>query len=69
MSKGFRTFLIDPFERTIKIIKYDGNWESIAPTIGCKEYCRARFNRLGENIAINDVGLYEENQKFFMMEG
>jgi hypothetical protein len=61
-----RTILIDPAERSISVHEYNGDWQTIAPTLGCET-----FDIVGldcGDLYIDDEGLMKPNE-FFIIEG
>jgi len=70
MEKGFDVFLIDPFEKKISVVYYDGNFKSIYSIIDCKLFdATPPFNNRGDAVVVDDVGIYKKEQKFFSIKG
>jgi hypothetical protein len=64
-----RAYLIDPIERRITEVDYDGNYKSIYKLIDCERFDCVRFSDNGDCAYVDDEGLFVENQGFFKIEG
>jgi len=64
-----KAYLIDPYEGSIEEVEYSGDYEDIYKLIDCPMFDCVRINRNGDTIYIDDMGLYKDNQEFFMVEG
>ena len=61
-----RTLLIDPEAKTVTEHDHDGNWKTIAPTIGCDTF-DVIFTEVGD-IYVDDEGLWENPQFFWKLD-
>jgi hypothetical protein len=57
-------YLIDPFERTITPVYYDGQLDSLYALLGCDLVTVAGCRRY--DLFVDDEGLLKPGQKFFM---
>lgn len=64
-----RAFLIDPAERTLTSIEFEGDFRKIGELIGCDIITAARINDLGDVIYVDDEGLMKGQASFFLVEG
>jgi hypothetical protein len=55
--------LIDPFEKTITPVYYDGDFHSIYNLIDCSTFDVVRCGKY--DLFVDDEGLFKEGQKFF----
>lgn len=62
-SENMTYFLIDPFEKTIAPVYYDGNFHSIYNLIDCEMFDVVRCGKY--DLFVDDMGLFREDQKFF----
>jgi hypothetical protein len=62
-----RAILIDPVEKSFTEIEYNGNWKTIAPTLGC-ELFDVVYTDFGD-VYVDDEGLLKPDQKFFHIRG
>jgi len=69
MAKPCIAFLIDPFECSIRQVKYSGDFHDIYKHIECDCYDVARINDKGDGIFIDDEGLFKGKQAFFWPTG
>ena len=59
-----KAILIDPKERTISEVDYDGDWRNISKLIDCDLFSCVYIPK-DDSIYVDDEGLYRENQSFF----
>ena len=64
-----KAYLIDPAVQEIKEIEYDGDYRTIAPTIGCDLFAIANFSENGDGVFVDDEGLFKDGQSFFHIQG
>lgn len=64
-SENLSFLLIDPFEKTISPVYYDGELSSLYALLGCSTVavvpCGSRYD-----LIVDDEGLYKPDQKFFL---
>lgn len=68
-AKTCKSFLIDPQHRFISPHDYDGDWRSIAPTIGCTTFDRVVLNEENDAVFVDDEGLFSGTPHFFAFIG
>ena len=63
-----KAILIDAKNRTVEDFEYDGNWKTIAPTIGASLFTAVTGLPNGDDIYVDDEGLLtaDENTGWFM---
>lgn len=64
-SENQTYFLIDPFEKVIIPVYYDGDYRSIYGLIESDVFDCARCGRY--DLFVDDEGLFKEEQKFFIV--
>lgn len=65
-----RAILIDPFERTITEVDYNGDFHQIYDLIDAQTFDAARVNDVGDAIFVDDEGLISgKRQEFFGFRG
>lgn len=64
-SDNLSYLLIDPFEKTITPVYYDGDFHSIYTLIDCGTFDVVRCGKY--DLFVDDEGLFKENQAFFMV--
>ena len=57
--------LIDPFEKTITPVYYDGDFHSIYNLIDCSCFDVVRCGKY--DLFVDDEGLFKDDQKFFVV--
>ena len=62
-SENQSYFLIDPFEKTITPVYYDGDYRSIYTLIDCSTFTVASCGSY--DLFVDDEGLFREDQQFF----
>lgn len=60
-------YLIDPFEKTISPVYYDGQLESVYALLDCRSITAVPCH--GFDLFVDDEGLFVENQEFFLAVG
>lgn len=65
MAQPCTAILIDPFNKTITEVVWNGDFHHIYQLIDCETYDCARINRQGDAIFVDDEGLFKEEQCFF----
>jgi hypothetical protein len=60
-----KAFLIDPKERTITEVSYDGNLEHMYELLSCRSVDAVQINSDRDTIYIDDEGMFVEDQSFF----
>lgn len=66
-SENLSYYLIDPFEKTIMPVYYDGDFHSIYGLIDCHTFDVARCGKY--DLYIDDEGLFKgEDQRFFLCQ-
>lgn len=61
--------LIDPYEETIEVVDYSGDWKDISTLIGCDIFSTVYVDNSTDTFYIDDEGLFVENQKYFKLTG
>jgi len=61
-----KAILINPFDTTIKIAEYTGNYKEIYDLIGCRSFDCVRLYET-QDMYIDDEGLLIDNQMYFTM--
>ena len=64
-----QAILIDPYEKTIEVVDYSGDWKDISTLIGCDIFSTVYVDNSIDTFYIDDEGLFVENQKFFKLTG
>ena len=64
-SDNLSYYLIDPFEKTITPVYYDGDFRSIYGLIDCSTFAVAGCGRY--DLFVDDEGLFKADQKFFLV--
>jgi hypothetical protein len=64
-----KAFLINPFDKTVSEVDYDGQLESIYRLIDASPFSTVNINDQGDVIILDDEGLYRETQAFYTIEG
>lgn len=62
-----RAILIDPTERSLTEVDYNGDWKTISKHLDC-ELFDVVFTDFGD-VYVDDEGLLRQEQKFFMLQG
>jgi hypothetical protein len=62
-----RTILIDPVARSFTEVDYNGDWKTISTHLGCHNF-DVVFTDVGD-VYVDDEGLFQANQSFFVIEG
>ena len=62
-SENQTYYLIDPFEKAITSVYYDGDFHSIYNLIDCRTFDCVRCGKY--DLFVDDEGLFKEDQKFF----
>jgi hypothetical protein len=60
--------LIDPYEETIEVVDYSGDYKDISTLLGCDLFTSV-YTEMADTIYVDDEGLYVENQKYFKLKG
>lgn len=60
-----RGFLIDPFERTISEVDYNGDFHQIYKLIDCDTFTCVTVNDRGDALFVDDEGLINEKPQAF----
>ena len=60
-----RAILIDPEDKTVTEVDYDGDYKSIYKLIGCSTFDVVRTSTSNDGIYIDDEGLYAKDQAFW----
>ena len=63
-SENQTYYLIDPFEKTITPVYYDGDFHSIYNLIDCGTFDCVRCGKY--DLFVDDEGLFKEDQQFFI---
>jgi len=58
-----KAYLIDPFEKAITEVNYSGNWEDIAPMIGCDYFTAVQLNDDEDTVFVDDEGLLKDQSE------
>lgn len=61
-------YLINPFDRTVTEVPYNGDYNQIYQHIECDTFDVARVNEHGDGIFVDDEGLFREEQRFFWID-
>jgi hypothetical protein len=69
LKEDVNVFLIDPFERKITSIRWDGDWKSIAKMLDCDLFDVARFHENGDCVFVDDEGSFRDDQQYFRIKG
>ena len=65
-----KAILIDPFEKTITEVDYNGDFRQIYKLIDCGTFDVVRVNDIGDGIFVDDEGLINgKQQEFFGWRG
>ncbi len=64
-----KAFLIDPFEREITEVDYQGDYHEIYYHIKADLFCTVTVSDLGDTLFLDDEGLFREEQAFFQWIG
>ena len=61
-------YVIDPFNKTVTKVDWDGNYQSIYGHIGADCFDTCRFTRDNRDCAfVDDEGLFKPDQAFFLI--
>lgn len=66
-----QAFLIDPFEKKISTVEYDGSLKYMYGLLGCDCVDRVEFNDVGDTAWIDDEGLLKtgnNSQRYFILQ-
>ena len=61
-----KAFRIDPINKKITEVKYDGNYNQIYDYIDARTFDVATLYKNGDGVYIDDEGLFVENQHFWI---
>lgn len=64
-----RAILIDPFNREISEVEFNGDFHEIYKLIDCDTFTVATINHRQDGIFIDDDGLFKPDQAFFWHRG
>ena len=62
-----KAILINPFDTTIKVTEYTGNYKEIYDLIGCRSFDCVRLT-IENDMYIDDEGLLIDNQRYFSIK-
>ena len=62
-----KAILINPFDTTIKVTEYTGNYKEIYDLIGCRSFDCVRLYET-QDMYIDDEGLLIDNQRYFSIK-
>jgi hypothetical protein len=64
-----KAYLIDPFNRQVSEVDYNGDFREISKFIQCDYFTAATFNKNGDSFFVDDEGLFKEDKMFFEHHG
>lgn len=59
-----KAIMIDPYEQTIEVVDYSGDWKDIGGLLGCELFTSVYIDHM-DTMFIDDEGIYVENQRYF----
>lgn len=64
-----KAFFIDPFNRKVTEIDYNGDYREISKMLACDIFTCATFNKKQDTFYVDDEGLFKANRMFFEHHG
>jgi len=70
-EKAVKAIIVDPVEKTLTPVIYNGDYKTIYKMIKCDTFDVARTEAAGHplSVYVDDEGLFKHNQSFFMFNG
>ena len=62
-----KAYLIDPQAQTIEQVDYSGDYTQIYDLINASLFTAATFNRAGDTCFVDDEGLFNSDNEFFLI--
>jgi hypothetical protein len=64
-----KAYLIDPQAQTIEQVEYSGDYNQIYTLINAPLFTTATFNEAGDTCFVDDEGLFNGDNEFFVISG
>ena len=64
-----KAYLINPQDQTVIQVEYSGDYQQIYQHINAPLFTVATFNEAGDSVFIDDEGLFNGDNEFFVIDG